>query len=216
MMVHEGGRGHPDRLLRRSGRRRRRGAHRRARTDPRLLRRDAADLQLRRRLLRGAREPGWARVRLEAMGVAAAGAAGPSGHRAGAPGSPLDRGRRVLPRDPAPDPGLDARGGRALHPEWQAAGGRGHLSLPRDGGSPRAVRRSGRRAVLPRGDRADRLRLGPGARRHAGDGRHGRLRARRASAGEGALPRPPRAHQPAAVLRRNPDRLLARAARAAR
>ena len=61
MMVHEGGEDSLTRLLRRRRRGGRGGAQGRADPDPGLFRRDAPDLQLRRRLMRRARDtrPGW-------------------------------------------------------------------------------------------------------------------------------------------------------------
>ena len=105
----------------------------------------------------------------------------------------------------------------AVHARGQAAGRRGHLPLPGDVGRPRAVRRGWGRAVLPRRDRpsavCDWVRE---RRRDAGHGRHGRVRADRAAAGEARFRGYDGAHQPAAVLGRDPDRLLARSARAPR
>ena len=203
-----GRRGQPHRLLRRGGWRGRGGAQGGADPDPRLLRRDAADLQLRRRVLRGAGEPGRTRARPSALRLGPAGEARGARRRTRPQGRAADEGRGVLPRDPPPDPDLDPGVRGALRARGPATGGGGHLPLPGDVGCAGAVCRRGRRAVLPRGYRAACLRLGPRTRRDPGHGRHGRVRANRATAGGGPLSWLRGAHQPAPVLGRDPDRVL--------
>ena len=90
------------------------------------------------------------------------------------------------------------------------------LPLPRPRRRARALRRRGARALLPRRDREGDRRVGDVARRDARRRGPRRLRADRARPGRGALSRRRGAHQPAAVLGRDPHLPLPRAARAPR
>ncbi len=213
MLVHTGGRDDGARLLRRRPRGGPARAALRAGPDPGLLHaRVGAGVPRRRRLVR---RPGDA-------GRAGAGA-GPLRHRAagrarGAGGEPRARGRRRQPRagllhlDPGADPHPLRGGAGDLRARRQAARRGRPVSLPRARRRPRATRRGGFGAVLPRRDRAPDLRLGARARRHPRRRRPRRLRADRPRAGLGELSRPRGAHQPAAVVGGDPDRLRARAA----
>ena len=123
----------------------------------------------------------------------------------------------VLPRDPRADPDpLRGGGGRSTRP-GASCSARATLPLPRARRRARAPRRRGRGAVLPRrGRRGDRP---TGCSSAAARSAPADLAAYEPIAREpvdGALPRPRGAHQPAAVLGRDPDRLRARAARARR
>ena len=217
MMVHEGGERHPDRLLRRRRRRRRDRAEGRAHPDPGLLRRDAADLQLRGRLLRGAGQPGRDRVRLEALGLACRWIGWRSpGIELGREGVRLTAGAEYFHEILHPILVSTPESAALYTPEGRQLVEGDVFHYPEMSDALERFAADGRRALLPRRDCPGGLRLGPRARRDARHGRHGGLRADRAAAGQRELPRARGAHQPAAVLRGDPDRLLARPARAPR
>ena len=164
-----------------SGRRR---AGLRAGPDPRRLRRPAAGLQRRRRLLRGAGEPGRPRVGCRALRIDAAGRGWSSrASRLAREGVEITAQQAyfheilhpILTSTPeaaalyAPEGRVLSEGGRLPLP--------GRCRTPWSASRPRAPSRSTRGEVGDRG-----VRMGARARRHAGPGRHGRLRADRARA----------------------------------
>ena len=145
------------------------------------------------------------------------------GRGAGEAGGPdRPRGGRDQPaagipvRDPDPDPDRDAGGQGAVRAAGSDLGRGRDLSLPRAGGGAGTLRRGRRRAFLHRRGGPQGGGVGARARRDARTRRPRGVRVDRAGAGGRALSRRRRAHQSAAVLRRDPARLCARRAGAAR
>ena len=151
--------------------------------------------------------------RFGTMPLADAGRAGGPARPRGGAGQPR---AGLHPRDPRPDPRADDRDAGALRAAGTAAGRGGRLPLPGTGGGAGTLRRRGRRALLQRrgGGGDQRLRRRP--RRQRRPRRPRLLRGDRAQADRRPLPRHRSPHQPAALLRRDPDLLLPRPARAAR
>jgi hypothetical protein len=143
--------------------------------------------------------------------------------RAGPPGgSPRTRGR---PREP--DAGLRAHGARSdpqrASRDARSLRARGtdpprgrDVSISRARRRPRALRGRGAGALLPGGDRRRDRGVGERARGNAGNGGPRGVQARSAPARRRAHPGPRRPNQPAAVVGRDPDLPLPRAARATR
>ena len=220
--LHDGprasGRDDADRLLRRRARPRRDRAPGRAGPGPGpLRRRDGADVLRRPGLLRRARHRRRAGAGAGALRLDAARRPGRPRRPAGPRGGAGQRRAGLHPRHPRPDPRAAARGPAS---STRPAGGRcGEGDVFRFPELAEALERfgaEGRGAVLPRRGRGGAQRLRRRARRHPRPRRPRRLRGDRAAADPGAVPRHRGADQPAALLRRDPDRLLPRPARAPR
>ncbi len=178
-----------------------------------------AGVQRRRRLLRGARHPGRARARRsQRFGSMPLGRARrPRRRRLAREGVVVNAEQAYFLEILAPILTHYRGGARDLRAGGPAAASRRHGSASRRS----ATRSSASAPTAPSPSTAARSRRPISAwvlerRRHARRRRPGGLRADRAGAGRGQLPRARDAHQPAAVLGRDPDRLRARAARAPR
>ena len=161
--------------------------------------------------MRGARDRRRARARPAPLRLGSARRAGRARHPPGPRGGAGQRPAGLHPRDPRPDPRAARGDPRALRARRAAAARGGLDPLPGARRGARALRGRGRGALLPRRGRRGDHRLRARERRHprAGGPRH--LRGGRAGPDPDPVPRHRGPDQPAAVLGRDPDRLLASA-----